>query len=335
MADTTYKIPFNETPSSIFGNFALPKYESDFSQPHRHRFLDVKKLTNSVVSGWQAVVKTVNQGQAFFKQWFTDDPIPATAGLIAAGLTLGVVVIVGGAAIASVPGGISALRSLSLIGKLKAGLLVALGGSVIGGLIRFAVRGVQFLWNFNWNITDKGIREQQQGLINSMYGQLGEALGSSVGTLLCGAAPVELIKRSHLVKVNPMLLAKIREVTEFDPQNDQYGELYEEMMENLKALVNMGTRVAGQIAFMESYKNLRKWIKGASKDLFLYAMFPGLSKIIEKWGAEGSQAWSFASAIEDSIEKIENKNIQSFTEEFVQSFMDSCTESTMIISYVF
>lgn len=279
--------------------------------------------------------KDSKSGSSFFKQWFTDDPIPATAGLIAAGLTLGVVVIVGGAAVASVPGGISALRSLSLIGKLKAGLLVALGGSVIGGLIRFAVRGVQFAWNFNWNITDNQIRQQQQGLINSMYGQLGEALGSSVGTLLCGAAPVELIKRSHLVKVNPMLLAKIREVTEFDPHNEQYGELYEEMMENLKALVNMGTRVAAQIAFIETYKNLRKWIKNGSKDLFLGALFPNLAKMIDRWGEEGSQAWSFASAVEESIEKIEDKNLQAFTEEFVEGFMDSCTESTMIISYVF
>jgi L-arabinose isomerase len=106
-------------------------------------------------------------------------------------------------------------------------------------------------------------------------------------------------------------------------------------MENLKSLVRMGTRVASQIAFMESYKNLRTWIKKAPKNFFLYKVFPGLSKIIETWGAEGSQAWSFASATENFVENIKDQRIQDFTEEFLESFMDSCTESTMIISYIF
>lgn len=330
-----YQIKNNETPSAIFANFASKFYEFGYIGNLTKRFMDVKKIVNGFVTGWQAALDKVNQGISFFKKWFADDPIPATAGLIAAGLTLGVVVVVGGQAVAAIPGGLAALRSMRLITLARGALSIGIGTAVIGSMIRFAVRGVQFLWNFNWNITDKQIKEQQEGLINSMYGQLGEALGSSLGTLLCGGAPVELIKRSHLVRVNPMLLAKIREVTEFDPHNEQYGELYEEMMENLRALVRMGTRVASQIAFIETYKNLRKWIKNAAKDARLGVFFPKLGKIIEQWGREGSQAWSFASAVENFVENIDDKKIQSFTEEFVESFMDSCTESVMIISYTF
>lgn len=335
MPAAVYQVKNDETASAIFGSFASGAFKSAFTAVHKSGVQTVQALTKSIVMGYETIKKKVNQGWKFFKDWFTDDPISATAAVAAGVLTLGVVVVVAGSATGAIVGGLAALRSLRLIAMAKTALTVALGAGVIGGIIRFAVRGVQFAWNFNWNITDKQIRAQQEGLINSLYGQAGEALGSTLGTLLCGAAPVEVLKRANVVKVNPVMMAKIKEVTQFDPHNEEYGELYEEMMENLKSLVRAGTRVASQIAFIESFKNIRKFIKGFTKDSGLAKAFPGLGKLVEKWGAEGSQAWSFASAVEDAVESISDTNIQNFTEELVESFMDSCTESTMIISYVF
>ncbi len=335
MPAAVYQIKSDETASAIFGSFASGAFKSAYTALHKTGTQTVQALTKSVVDGFEAVKKKVNQGWQFFKTWFNDDPISATAAVAAGVLTLGVIVVVAGSATGAIVGGLAALRSLRLITLAKGALAVALGAGVVGSIIRFAVRGVQFAWNFNWNITDKQIRAQQEGLVNSLYGQAGEALGSTLGTLLCGAAPVEVLKRANVVKVNPMMLAKIREVTQFDPHNEEYGELYEEMMENLKALVKTGTKVATQIAFIESFKNIRKFIKGFAKNSGLAQAFPGLGKLVEKWGEEGSQAWSFASAVENAVESISDQNIQNFTEELVESFMDACTESTMIISYVF
>lgn len=335
MPAAVYQIKSDETASAIFGSFANKLFSNAYTALHKTGTTTVQALTKGLIDGYEAVKKKVNQGWQFFKQWFTDDPISATAAVAAGVLTLGVIVVVAGSASGAIVGGLAALRSLRLITLAKGALAVALGAGVVGSIIRFAVRGVQFAWNFNWNITDKQIRAQQEGLIGSLYGQAGEALGSTLGTLLCGAAPVEVLKRANVVKVNPVMLAKIREVTQFDPHNEEYGELYEEMMENLKSLVRAGTRVASQIAFIESFKNIRKFIKGFTKNSGLAQAFPGLAKLVEKWGEEGSQAWSFASAVENAVESISDQNIQNFTEELVESFMDACTESTMIISYVF
>ncbi|HEY9599017.1 MAG TPA: hypothetical protein V6D33_15235, partial [Cyanophyceae cyanobacterium] len=297
--------------------------------------MTAKRLTDFLGSKLGEAKKLAAKGWDFFRQWFKDDPVNATVGAAAAVLTLGVLVVVGGEVIGAIGGGISILSSMSFLSAVKTAVGVGAAAGILGGLIRWAVRGVQYTWNFNWNITDKQIRQQQEGLISSLYGQAGATIGTALGTLLCGSAPVEIVKRTNLVKVNPMILAQIKEVSEFNPESDEYGELYEELMENVKALVSAGTRVAGQVAFIESYKNLRKWIKNGAKFVGLKKIFPKLDSVIQKWGEEGSQSWSFASAVENFVESIDDQNLQTLTEETIESFMDSCTESVMIISYIF
>lgn len=330
----SFTIPDGQLASALFGGFATPDFVSDFTSSFTAKVGDMLAAAGQIISkGASNLIAKAKQGIDFFAQWWKDDPVGATAGAAAAVLTLGVVVVVGGAAVTAIPGGIAALRAMPIISVLR-NALVAGGLAVgLGGLVRFAVRGVQFAWNFNWNITDKQIREQQKSLIDGLYGQFGEAMGTAAASLLCGFAPVELIKRSNLVKVNPRSLAYIKEITEFDPQSDNYGELYEEMMENLRALVSSGTRAAAQMMFLESYKNVRKFLKDAFFRVGLEKAFPSLGKMIKNWGAEGSQAWSFASAVEDWVESIDDTRIQNFTEEFIESFMDTCTENVMVLSY--
>ncbi|PIG94589.1 hypothetical protein [Gloeocapsopsis sp. IPPAS B-1203] len=330
-----YKIDDNKTSSAIFAKFADRAYALDFVGAMNELDIALPRLANRIVADLKPLVNKINQGWQFFKRWWQDDPVGATAGGIAAVLTVGVVVVVGGKVLGTVAGGISALRTIKLLTLAKNALYAATAAGIVGSLIRFAVRGVQRLWTFNWNVTDKQLREQQNSLMLSLIGQMGEAAGTGVGALLCGSAPIEIAKRTNLVRVNPMMLARIRELTEFDPQSDNYGELYEETMESVKALVSVGNRVFAQIMFMEAYKNIRKWIKNYSKDTKLGLLFPGLAQLIEQWGEEGSQAWSFASAIEERIESIPDDRLRIFTEEFYEGFTDSCTESAMIISYVF
>lgn len=330
-----YKIEDNKTSSAIFAKFADRVYAQDYIGAINELDIALPRLADRIVADLKPLVNKINQGWQFFKRWWQDDPVGATAGAIAGVLTVGVVVVVGGKVLGTVAGGVAALRTIKLLALAKKALYVATAAGIIGPLIRFTVRGVQRLWTFNWNITDKQIREQQNSLMLTLFGQVGQAAGTGVGALLCGALPIEIAKRSNLVRVNPMMLARIKELTEFDPQSDNYGELYEETMTNVKALVSVGNRVFAQIMFMEAYKNIRKWIKNYSKNAKLGLLFPGLAQLIEKWGEEGSQAWSFASAFEDWVENIPDERLRIFTEEFFEGFMDSCTESAMVVSYAF
>lgn len=331
----TFTIADNQIASAIYAGFAEEFYKKQFVEPFKDAVTNVKKLATSFIGGITDVVSKVKKGIKFFGDWWKDDPVGATAGALAVGLSVGLVVTVAGAVSGPISGGIAALRSLSLVNKIKLGLKAVAASFSIGALIRFMIRGVQYLWNFNWNIKDSEIRKQQDGLVNSLYGLTGSVIGTSLASVLCGAAPIEISKRTGIIKINPMTLAMIRDLTEFNPHSDEYGEIYEEMMEAMKALVNAGTRATAQILFLESYKNIRKWIKDTSNHAGLSAIFPKLGKTIEQWGSEGSQSWSFASATEEWIESIPDEKIKSLTEEAVESFMDTCTENAMVVSYLF
>lgn len=332
----TYAIADNELASAVFGGFATPAFLDGFKQEFKDQTGELLGIAQHLMfRATQKISNKLKQGIDFFQQWWKDDPVGATAGAIAGVLTLGVVVVVGGQVLGAVGGGLSALRGLKIMQVIRGTAIALTAAGALGTLIRFAVRGVQFAYNFNWNITDSQIRQQQKALIDGLYGQFGEAAGTALASLLCGFAPVKIIERANVVKVNPIMLARIKEISEFDPQSDSYGELYEEMMESLKALVASGTRVAAQTLFLESYKNMRKFIKDTFLMTGIDKLFPGLGKMVKNWGAEGSKPWSFASAVEDWVESIDDQRIQNFTEEFIESFMDTCTENVMVISYIF
>jgi hypothetical protein len=48
------------------------------------------------------------------------------------------------------------------------------------------VSGVQFIYNFDWNISDTAINKQIEGLWNSFGGILGVAVGKAIGWIGCG-----------------------------------------------------------------------------------------------------------------------------------------------------
>lgn len=294
----------------------------------------VKGFWNNVVttatklfSQWSDFVanqlKKVNIFGVNLGQWFEDDPVGATIGSAAGLLGAGVVLIVGGKIVGMVKGGISAIWK---IGKLA---INALG---LGGLIRAAVGGVQRIWNFDWQISDKGIRAQQKSLLESQAGIWGETLGSMVGTL-CGFSlgRIAYANQAELIRFNPDLIAKLDElrINNFDEDS----ELWEEAVENLKAAVASTTRVAINIAGLEAYLNARKAIKAIARGVNLSSFWPGAGKMVETWGDEGQKPWSFASAQEEWIESLPEGAIQNFAEEFIESAQDMCAESTIQVSY--
>lgn len=268
-------------------------------------------------------LKKVNIFGVNLGQWFEEDPVTATAGLAASLLTAGVVLITGGTVVGMIRGGVSSLWTIAK---------TAFNALGLGGLIRAAVGGIQRVWNFNWQVTDKQIQEQQKSLIDGQGGIWGEALGSMLGTV-CGFSlgRVAYANQAKLVRFNPDMIAKLDELRINDFDED--SELWEEAIGNLKAAISSTTRTAINIAGLEAYSNIRKIIKAGARGVNLVSIFPGIGKMVEDWGNEGQKPWSFASAQEEWVESLPDGFVKNFTEEFLEAFQDMCSESTIQVSY--
>lgn len=221
-----------------------------------------------------------------------------------------------------------------VVGGIKAVWRAIKGFFNMGNLIRWGVGATQRIWNFDWNITDAAIKKQQKENINGLGDTWGEAAGSFVGTFCgFGLGRVALANQADNVKFDPEMIAKLDElrINNFDEDS----ELWEEARENLIAAVASTARMVGNNLAMESFMGVRKLIKVASKGISLSSIAPGLASNIEKWGQEGQEPWSFASAQEAMIEKMPEGWFKSFAESFLESAQEMCGESLIQVSHLY
>ena len=222
-----------------------------------------------------------------------------------------------GAVVTAISGSIVGLVVLAK----KKVLTLTLSTPILGALIRSVVRTVAAAYTFNWQISDSQIRQQQNAALTALAGVAGDAAGTTLGNLLCGG-----VAGAAIVKFNPRLAARMWEIGGDD--------IKDEIVSSMNALISSVTRTAAQLAFLETYKNARTFIKAIARRPELRAILPDTwEKIIESWGNEGVKPWSFALEVEERIEKIKDEKVKAFTENAVESFMDSCQESMLAISY--
>lgn len=204
----------------------------------------------------------------------------------------------------------------------------------MGNLIRWGVGATQRIWNFDWNITDAAIKQQQKSNIEGLAEIWGEGLGAFFGTGCgFGLGRVALANMPDNVRFDPEMVAKLDElrINNFDEDS----ELWEEARENLIAAVAATGRVVGNNLAMEGFLNVRKLIKVASKGISLSSIAPGLAGNIEKWGQEGQEPWSFASAQEKMIEKMKDGWFKNFAESFLEAAQEMCGESLIQVSRLY
>lgn len=274
----------------------------------------IRKGIRDIVEGVQILLK---DPIGFFKQWFEDDPGAATAAAGAVGLSFGVLIILGGTA-AGFLGGLAGLKVVKLA------IVGGLGLISLGGVLRHIVRGVQFIWNFDFNITDEKIAKQQEAALNGLYTLAGDALGNLLGTVVCGssvAAGVGIVRFDIKAAVNVIRVMAADE------------DIRDEITSRFDTLISGSLRVASKIAFLEIYKNVRKWIKASAKNPLIKSVLPGSwEKVIAAWGAPGSEPFIISEKIEEAIENIKDEKIRNFTEAFYEAFTDACTETTLTLS---
>lgn len=193
-----------------------------------------------------------------------------------------------------------------------AGMLIA--SLSVSGLVSSLIQGVEFVWNFDWNISDKEINQERQYAIQQGAGLLGGALGVTVGQLLCGQ-----IANTVTFKIDPSMAIAIRE--------EVSEEAFQEIVETWKSTANQVFELANEQAFYFAYENIRRTIKKSA----LAEKIVGRD-VLKAWGDEDSGSFSFAQWQSEQIQKIPNPNVQSFVEEFTEELWDSCKEAFMVVA---
>ena len=295
---------------------------------------------NSVTAFIGDIIGDIKIGDVRLADWYAEDPTGASAGVTLGGIFiyLGGKVVVG--ATKSLGSLISACRSLGVLGSLKAGAqavgsraLYLLGhpgallsrfisGITVGAVMRWCATGAMKLINFNWNQTDAALDKRIETAQAQLWSVAGGSLGSLLGTTLCGIYP-----GVRIVRVNPSKLAAIKEVNE---------ELYEEALPQIRNLINATIRVGTTAAFVQIYKNSRKFLKSLSPTINKIPLIgESISDWLDKWGAPDAKPWSINSGVQSVIKTISDENIREFYEEAWEEFLESCQEAVFVLSTAF
>jgi len=174
------------------------------------------------------------------------------------------------------------------------------------------VGGVQFIYNFDWNMSDTAIDKQIEGLWNSFGGILGGAAGRTIGWISCGLVPAASIFTFNQSLGTHLLL----EVGE---------QAIDEMLDAASEVINAGFRMGAQATFLWLYKDVRRALKDPN-NIFgqgLRAVLGG--KTVDNWGT--GESWTIAKAVEKKVESIPNVFWRNFTEEMLEEGSEACIEA--------
>lgn len=183
------------------------------------------------------------------------------------------------------------------------------------------VQGTQFLLNFNWNITDAQLDAQiKQGTI-ALASQAGATVGGALGYLICGAIP-----GAAMLAVNePMAMYALSELGE---------EAADEIASNIASLLNLLAQQTIRYAFMTIYKNFRHILRPAALGVAKILVTAGIldQESVEKANKNKNEPWSFAQALEDTVDRIKDPIKQAYVEEFWEELGDSCIEAGYVVA---
>ncbi len=193
--------------------------------------------------------------------------------------------------------------------------LLGITFSTLWGLF---VSTAQYIWNFDWQITDKTIDQQIASSFAALGSPLGGLLGNAVGYLACGAAPGALI----FVFNKPLGSHVLKNVLK---------EGGEEFLGNLTNLINATFQKTIESFILWGFKNVRKFIKSDVK-LVQKLFGKKTADLVRAWGNEGNKPWSFAQAVDQKVEKIPNKFVKAFIEEFLEEAWDGCVEAGYVVA---
>jgi hypothetical protein len=179
------------------------------------------------------------------------------------------------------------------------------------------VSGVQFIYSFDWNISDTAIDKQIEGLWNYCGGILGGAAGKAIGWIGCGLVPAATVF-SFNQSLGAYLLKEVGE------------QALDEMLDAASSVINAGFRLGAQATFLWLYKDVRRALKDPSNP-FGAALrnFIG-DKKVDDWGT--GESWTIAKAVEKKVESIPSQFWRNFTEEALEEGSEACIEAGFAVA---
>lgn len=212
------------------------------------------------------------------------------------------------------------IASIVLIGVLAFAALTGLGCLIAVSMLWGGfLAATRYVYNFNWNQSDKQIAEEIEAGVKNLYGLLGGTLGSATGFLLCGALPGAIA-----FGFNKSLGAAIL--------RNVGNEAKEEVLQQVAALAWASSQTLANAAFKRLFMGARRWIKKPGS--VVHELFKEIlgEDNLKKWGEEGQPAYTFSGVIEKKVEKIPDERLKLFTEEFIENFAESCVEAGYVVS---
>lgn len=256
------------------------------------------------------VDKTQLPGYRTFKQIYDLIPGGGTIKKVIVGVTVGAIII---GAVAAGAVGIAALVS-AVGGSILGSTLLAAGVIAALPFVFNAIANVsRTLYTFNWNMSDAEIDGTLKSSLANLYAMLGEAAGTAVGWLICGILPATVT-----FAFNPVIAREL--------MADMAQEAQEEVWGALASCQQSAVALLGRAVLLKGFKSARRWLKKPGTPQYEY-LKKTLGENFTKWGEEGSKSFSFSQYVEDRIEEIPDENWRNFTEEFVDSLLDSCSEA--------
>jgi hypothetical protein len=179
------------------------------------------------------------------------------------------------------------------------------------------VSGVQFIYNFNWNISDTAIDKQIEGLWNSFGGILGGAVGRTIGWIGCGLVPAATIFTFNQ-SMGAYLLKEVGE------------QALDEMLDAASEVINAGFRMGAQATFLWLYKDVRRALKDPN-NIFGKGLRAVMGEeTVKNWGT--GESWTIAKAVEKKIEAIPSAFWRNFTEEMLEEGSEACIEAGFAVA---
>jgi hypothetical protein len=119
--------------------------------------------------------------------------------------------------------------------------------------------------------------------------------------------------------------------------------MYDELTDDLGALLKMGATHQMQNAASRIFMGLRALIKRAANEQqtdgplgaalrMFFKRFPKIAETVKKWGEKGQKAWSFNSAINEWVESFPEGNLKEFLEEFLDALGEACMEAGYVVA---
>lgn len=275
-----------------------------------------KNLLGKIAAGAKELINSIRNGSflSIFNQWAKDDPLAAGAGVIAAGLAAGTLLIVGGAAVGWVYGSVGAvtagLGTVAVVG----------GGGGLGAMVSGILNASETVYSFNWQISDKEIMSQIESAINGLYEPAGEFLGRTLAGVLVGG-----------MTSPPKVQVNVRALTLQWALNP---DIRQDLLQGVSELAYLGMQAGIQIAIKYAFMQGRRAIKNLWKKApaSVKKLIPGLDKTITTWGDEGKEPWSMESWVNEKVESIEDQRIEDAVEGFLSGFWQQFRQS---IEYVY